>query len=185
MPDYRSRSASPKLSLARKTATLFSPVCPAPFGATRRIAGCIAQRMAAKSGSSPSKAVIFRPDVPPSRSIPMIRMSCSRRSGIFGAKAGLFVPVAMVRTRHRGADCFAPATAAIPGTRSPQRTARVFQKNLMAELRLRSHHRIRSGFTLLLNQPIARSSFPMMAAAPGTSAIRVSGWSGGPFTSPI
>ena len=51
-------------------------------------------------------------------------------------------------------------------------------------MRSRSHHRIRSGFTLLLNQPITRSSFPMMAAAPGTSAIRVSGWSGGPFTSP-
>ncbi len=66
-----------------------------------------------------------------------------------------------------------------------RRTARVFQKNHLAVLPLRSHHRIRSGFTLLLNPPIARSSSPTMAAATGTSAIRVSGWSGGPFTSPI
>ncbi|PYL86916.1 MAG: hypothetical protein DMF16_11125 [Verrucomicrobia bacterium] len=55
-------------------ATLFLPVCPAPSGATRRIAGSIAQRMAAKTGSLCSKAVIFRPDVPSSRSTLTIQM---------------------------------------------------------------------------------------------------------------
>jgi hypothetical protein len=54
-------------------------------------------------------------------------------------------------------------------TRSHRRTAKVSPKNHMVESRLQLRHRTRSAFMRPSNRPTARCSFPMMAAAPGTS----------------
>ena len=133
MPDYRSRNASPKLSLARKTATLFLPVCPAPFGATRRIAGCIAQRMAAKTGklalkgsnlSTGCSAVAIDPN---DSNVMFAALWDFRRKG-WTFRSGGDGPNA-----PSGSGLFRSSDGGILGTRSPQRTARVFQRNPMAE----------------------------------------------------
>ncbi len=84
----------------------------------------------------------------------------------------------------RPADFFVRLMAARPGAKSRRKTAKVFRRNRMADSRSRSRPRTRSAFTRLSNPRTARSSFPMMAARPGTSATRVTGWSGVRFISP-
>src|SRR5205823_14653535 len=102
----------------------------------------------------------------------------SPRFGIFAAKAGPFAPVETGPTHRLAAGYSDPTTEAKPGTRSHRRTAKVFPKNHMVESRLQLRHLTRSAFTRPSNRPTAHCSFPMMAAAPGTSGTRASGWSG-------
>jgi len=103
----------------------------------------------------------------------------------FGVKAGLSVPGRQFRMRRRGADCSVRTMAAILGTRSTAENSKGFPKKPYGRSRLRSHHRIRNGFTLLLNQPTARFSVSDDGGSTWISATKVSGWFGEPFSSPI
>ena len=165
--------------LIQETATRFSRRCPAHYGAIRPIAVCTKRPMAARRGNKSSKARIFRPAAPTSRSIRAIPTSCSRRCGISGAKAGTF---------RSGGDSPDGAFSQwiVPFDRWRQhldgdyaRSQQRFSKETVwpfggGDRAIEIATRLR----VCRIDRRARSSFPMTAARHGTSATKASGWSG-------
>ena len=114
---------------------------------------------------------------------PAIPISCLRRCGISGAKAGNIAPAAKVPRHLQPVDCFVRQMVAIPGRRLQRRLTKVSRRSRTDALQWQSLHRNRNAFTHLSNRPIARCLSPTMAARHGRNEIKASGWCGARSTS--